>query len=62
MFRRLLKRLVYLKGKREPIVFFDLPSSEKKKVIKKAIHMANKEQRDLLRDVSKKEWSFSCKN
>ncbi len=37
-----------------PTVFFDLPAREKKKVIKKAIHLANKDQLSLINKVIKK--------
>lgn len=62
MLKKVFKKIAYLKRKKEPVVFFDLPSGEKKRVIKKAIHMANKEQRDLMDNVSREEWGFSCKN
>ena len=37
-----------------PTVFFDLPAKDKKKVIKKAIHLANKEQLSLVNEVKKR--------
>ena len=62
MFRKTLKKLAIFKRKEEPVVFFDLSSKEKKKVIKKAIHLANKEQKDLMQEVAKKDWNLAYKN
>ena len=62
MLKKIFKKISSFGRKKEPVVFFDLSSGEKKKIIKKAIHMANKEQKDLIQEVAKKELSYSCKN
>ncbi|MFC1623286.1 hypothetical protein ACFL2R_03530 [Patescibacteria group bacterium] len=59
MIKEIYNRIIGEKKVQEKTIFFDLSSGEKKKVIKKAIHMANKEQKDLMDRVAKKGVSLS---
>lgn len=54
MVTKLLKLIGFNYKTANPVVFFDLSSRDKKKVIKKAIHLANKDQKTLIDEVRRK--------
>lgn len=60
MIRRIFNEMFNNKSEKKPVVFFDLSSSEKKKVIKKAIQLSNKDQKELTRRSAHKSFCPSC--
>lgn len=54
---KMLKLIGINSGATSSTVFFDLSSRDKKKVIKKAIHLANRDQKMLVESVKKRKVS-----
>lgn len=54
MLKKIISHISRKKGSKVETNFFDLPSSEKEKIIKKAAELSAQDQKDLLKEYDRK--------